>query len=176
VDFPGVLEKFSRDFRESIHPLLRRKLRPVGFLAGDGEDAVGILFHPATGEYQLGGRELQRARPELSWHQTSPPLLQAAFKTPWGLADLMINGSLRTTVPAEYRGQDFVFWALNLIRHTGYLDLRSLWFLRWRGVKTALRRHDELLDILLSALFKGGLMEGNLTPRKVSASAEAQHG
>src|SRR5437868_4113945 len=47
---------------------------------------------------------------------------------------------------------DFRFWAVALIRHTGYFKLSSLWFLRPRGFGTGLRRWREFVDIIHSSI------------------------
>jgi hypothetical protein len=147
-----------------VSSVFRRRAGPCGFeLRPSGEH---LVFDPATARFARGGRELKAAHLELPWTATSRSAFARALRHPWGIADLMICGCIRVEVPPDRRARAFVFWALGLLRHTGYLDLGSGWFLEARGLSVAARRWREALDIARSAL-AGGLLAGNLEPRRV---------
>jgi hypothetical protein len=79
---------------------------------------------------------------------------------------------MRTDVPEEFRTADFRFWAIALIRHTGYFRIGSLWFLRPRALGTAFRRRREAMDILDRSIRFGGFAAGNIEPRRQAGTAD----
>ena len=101
----------------------------------------------------------------MSWTTTSQQILIDSFRLPWGMASLLISGCMVTQVPEQFRGDDFVFWAVGLIRHTGYFNLKTMWFLKPRALGTMLRRRHEAYDILWKTLKAGSLIKGNVAPR-----------
>jgi hypothetical protein len=155
---------FEQSFAR-VSRLFRRRVRPCGFTCSDDQEA--LLFDPIRSRFTFGDQALRAEHPTLGWTTTSRELLTRALRVPWGMADLLISGCMITQVPKEFRNADFVFWAVALVRHTGYLDLGSWWFLKPRAVATAFRRRAEALDIALSSVRAGGFTEGNLMPRKI---------
>jgi hypothetical protein len=155
---------FEKSFEHTVSLFIRRKLRPLGFVVE--EDGARLLFDPASSRFEIGVADLEAQHPEYSWTRTNRQTLTQAFKLPWGLGDLLISGRMRTQVPAEFRAADFRFWAVALIRHTGYFNLSSLWFLRPRAVGTGLRRWRESLDIVVRSVKGGGFLAGNIEPKR----------
>jgi hypothetical protein len=82
------------------------------------------------------------------------------------MGDLLISGRMRTEIPERSRSADFRFWAVALIRNTGYFRLSSLWFLRIRALDTAFRRRIEAADIVQCSFRAGGFLAGNIEPRR----------
>jgi hypothetical protein len=154
---------FEKEFKDTVAWVFRRKLRPCGFVSED--DNTHLLFDPKSCQLQVGQAELKQAHPDVSWTRTSQRVLTDSFKLPWGMASLLISGCMKTEVPAEHRSQDFLFWAVGLIRHTGYFNLKTLWFLKPRALTTAFRRRHEAYDILYKTLKAGSLTKGNIVPR-----------
>ena len=154
---------FENQFRHTVSFLIRRAIRPLGFTVE--EDGACLLFNPRTSRFEFGNRELRSTHPQYSWTQTSRQTLTQALKLPWGMGDLLISGRIRTEVPERFRTIDFRFWAVALIRHTGYLRLASFWFLRPRAVDTAFRRSREAMDIAYRSIRFGGFAAGNIEPR-----------
>jgi hypothetical protein len=161
---------FKTQFRRTVSAPLRLAIRPLGFTVE--EDGRCLLFNPRSSRFQFGGAELRAACPEYSWTQTNRQTLTQALKLPWGMGNLLISGRMRTEVRSEFRTLDFRFWAVALIRHTGYFRFVSLWFLRPRALDTAFRRRREALDILYRAIRFGGFIAGNIEPRRQTEKAE----
>lgn len=163
---------FEASFRETVAYPFRRKLRSCGFQI-DGEETC-LRFDPVQSRFQIGiGLRLEH--PELAWHTTSRSALTGALKMPWGMADLLISGRMRTEVPAQHRAVDFLFWAVALIRHTGYFNLKVGWFLRPRALDGLFRRRREVFEILLNSVRGAGFLKGNILPRKASEKV-GEHG
>ncbi len=157
---------FEKSFRKTVFVLIRRALRPQGFVVA--EDGLRLLFDPSTSRFQFGDKKLQEQYPHCSWTTTNRQTLTQALKLPWGMGDLLISGRMRTETPEQFRAVDFRFWAVSLIRHTGYFNLSSLWFLRPRAIDTAFRRRIEAADILQRSFSAGGFLAGNIEPRRQS--------
>src|SRR5262249_47382310 len=158
-DLREAAAAFEKSFRRNVSWPLRRMLRPVGFVVA--EDGSRLLFHPSSSQVQFGDPALQTRNSEYSWTTTNRQTLTQAFKLPWGMGDLLIFGRMRTEIPEQFRALDFRFWAVSLIRHTGYFNLSSLWFLRPRALATAFRRRTEAADIIQRSFRAGGFLAGN---------------
>ena len=157
---------FEKSFKRTVSTPIRRLLRPLGFVVA--EDGTRLLFNPSTSRFQIGDTTLQSLNTEYSWTTTSRQTLTQALKLPWGMGDLLISGRMRTEVSEQFRSRDFRFWAVSLIRHTGYLKLSSLWFLRPRALDTAFRRRIEAADIIQRSVRAGGFLAGHVEPRRQS--------
>ena len=157
-----ALQVFERSFRSDVARIFRSRLRPLGFVLETGEH---LLFDPAGCRFERGGPGLRDEHPELSWTRVESATLDESLRVPWGMGNLLISGCIRNAVPDERRSADFLFWALALVRQTGYFDLRSLWFLRPRAWGTVFRRRIEFFEILRSSLRSGGFLQGNIQPR-----------
>jgi L-ascorbate metabolism protein UlaG (beta-lactamase superfamily) len=159
---------FEKSFCRSVSWPIRRALRPLGFVVS--EDGSRLLFHPSSSRFQFGDTTLQTLNSEYSWTTTNRQTLTQALKLPWGMGNLLISGRMRTEIPERFRSVDFRFWAVALIRNTGYFRLSSLWFLRIRALDTAFRRRIEAADIIQRSFRAGGFLAGNIEPRRQSDS------
>lgn len=154
---------FESTFKDSVAWIFRRKVRACGFICED--DGTHLLFDPKASTFTISRVDLKQANPDVSWTTTSQQILIDSFRLPWGMASLLISGCMVTQVPEQFRGDDFVFWAVGLIRHTGYFNLKTLWFLKPRALGTMLRRRHEAYDILWKSLKAGSVIKGNVAPR-----------
>jgi hypothetical protein len=140
-----LLDAFVERLRRAIPGVLRRRI-PV----------ARLVFNDAPGGVRLDLARLRWERLAEAAFVTSPqePLayrlstatLREAVTSKWGWSNLQIGAKFRARIQAGWEGRESWFWMLPMLGLEGYLDWRSLWFLRPRVLAVAWGRRTEALE------------------------------
>ncbi|HEX4683447.1 MAG TPA: MBL fold metallo-hydrolase [Gemmatimonadaceae bacterium] len=74
----------------------------------------------------------------------------AAVEHDWGWSDLSIGARFRATVAPGWESREIWFWIIPMLGGEGYLNLKTLWFMRPRALQVWWGRRLEILDYVRS--------------------------
>jgi len=158
-----AMQQFTASLARRAPAFLRRKLPPFGMIVTDGDYGYRIVDGRATPATVAELDEMPIR------YRMAGEVLYDSIRFDWGWADLSIGARFRATVEPGWQARELWFWIIPMLAGEGYLELRTLWFLRPRSIRVLWGRRLEFWDYVRSMVSGRFMMQ--VVRKKTSAVA-----
>lgn len=140
-----LLDAFVQRMKRAIPGLMRRKIPAARFVFNDAPGAIRLDLAGLRWERREDAAFVTFPEEPLAY-RLSTSTLREAVTSKWGWSNLQIGAKFRARIEPGWEGRESWFWMLPMLGLEGYLDWRSLWFLRPRVLGVAWGRRTEVLE------------------------------